>query len=445
MRLLTLVVVSSNKCVRLRRPSVDREIESEQGRVKKRTNRVPDDLPLPLASPELCPRLTSSSSWSSSSSKDSENNLQVVATMVSLKSFKPINEIVGERDDAISSSSSSAAGNNSSSTDGSGSAPSSVCNSLNNYHQMAHEAGSTTSSASSATRIQVHHNQQPTMNENNKPLASADSGPTTAVEIVAISGHVLQQAPSTPESERSSSSRSSRGTSYFNPDHQNTMINPQHLMTNDPHLMTASTSSIVSLEQHRHHQHHHRDHQSGINISKKMNPLSPGNYNQCNLPTGLDPMGDHFEIVWSNLSYKIEPKWYKKINFFDRALSHLMPGQTIDNHSSATSTASSSAGMNDNQHQMHSSTAYTDAHLAQAKPKSALDPIEIFTNLNGTIKSGQMTAVLGPSGAGKTTLLNCLTGKSKKGVSGYINLKGANGKHLKMCTIPQKGESSSLS
>jgi ABC-type multidrug transport system ATPase subunit len=34
--------------------------------------------------------------------------------------------------------------------------------------------------------------------------------------------------------------------------------------------------------------------------------------------------------------------------------------------------------------------------------------------------------------------LNCLTGKLRKGVSGHINLKGANGKHLKMCTIPQK-------
>lgn len=109
---------------------------------------------------------------------------------------------------------------------------------------------------------------------------------------------------------------------------------------------------------------------------------------------------EHFEIVWSNLSYKIEPKWYKKINFLDKAFSHLMPGQTIDNHSSATSTASSSAGMKDNQHQMHTS-ANADSHLhnnLNVKQKSPLDPIEIFTNLNGTIKSGQMTAVLGPSG-----------------------------------------------
>lgn len=110
--------------------------------------------------------------------------------------------------------------------------------------------------------------------------------------------------------------------------------------------------------------------------------------------------GDHFEIVWSNLSYRIEPKWYKKIDFLDRLFSHFLPGQTIDNHSSATSTASSSAGMNDNQHQMHTS-ANADSHLQNtlnSKQKSSLDPLEIFTNLNGTIKSGQMTAVLGPSG-----------------------------------------------
>lgn len=97
------------------------------------------------------------------------------------------------------------------------------------------------------------------------------------------------------------------------------------------------------------------------------------------------PEGEHFEIIWSNLGYRIEPKWYKRINL----INHFMSGQTVDNHSSATSTASSSAGMNDDQHQMHAT---------EARPKSSLDPIEIFTNLNGTIKSGQMTAVLGPSG-----------------------------------------------
>lgn len=108
--------------------------------------------------------------------------------------------------------------------------------------------------------------------------------------------------------------------------------------------------------------------------------------------------GKHFEIVWSNLSYRIEPKWYKKINVLDKVFSHFMSNQIIDNHSSATSTASSSAGINDNQQQMHNSAIPDSHNTTSPKQKSSLDPIEIFTDLNGTIKSGQMTAVLGPSG-----------------------------------------------
>ena len=34
----------------------------------------------------------------------------------------------------------------------------------------------------------------------------------------------------------------------------------------------------------------------------------------------------------------------------------------------------------------------------------------ILNDLNGTIKAGQLTAILGPSGAGKTSLMNILAG-----------------------------------
>ena len=37
----------------------------------------------------------------------------------------------------------------------------------------------------------------------------------------------------------------------------------------------------------------------------------------------------------------------------------------------------------------------------------------ILRQMNGSIKSGTMTALMGPSGAGKSTLLNCVTGKIK--------------------------------
>lgn len=45
----------------------------------------------------------------------------------------------------------------------------------------------------------------------------------------------------------------------------------------------------------------------------------------------------------------------------------------------------------------------------------------IFTNLNGYLKFGELTALMGPSGAGKSTLLNCLTqGESFNGTTGRI-------------------------
>lgn len=111
-------------------------------------------------------------------------------------------------------------------------------------------------------------------------------------------------------------------------------------------------------------------------------PVPPPSSDTTESSFSVHTESDHFEIVWSNLSYKIQPKWYKKFNYIDRVLTHFMPGQTVDNHSSGTSTASSSTATNDapDHGQKHSY------------------PIEIFTDLNGTIKSGQMTAVLGPSG-----------------------------------------------
>lgn len=108
--------------------------------------------------------------------------------------------------------------------------------------------------------------------------------------------------------------------------------------------------------------------------------------------------GEHFEIIWSNLSYMIQPKWYKKINLLDKIFPF---GQTVNNVSSATSTVSSSAGMSENQQQMHVSTnsgSQIGSLSTVSKSKSQHDAIEIFSNLNGSIKSGQMTAILGPSG-----------------------------------------------
>ena len=46
----------------------------------------------------------------------------------------------------------------------------------------------------------------------------------------------------------------------------------------------------------------------------------------------------------------------------------------------------------------------------------------LLDNLNGTLRPGRITLLLGPPGAGKSTLLNALAGRLHKGT---MNVSGA--------------------
>lgn len=71
----------------------------------------------------------------------------------------------------------------------------------------------------------------------------------------------------------------------------------------------------------------------------------------------------------------------------------------------------------------------------------------ILSNLSGSFKSGQLSAILGPSGAGKSTLIDCLLGKKGNGLTGVtkVNFNNKNleeerrkKRPLRVATIPQK-------
>ncbi|XP_048521447.1 ATP-binding cassette sub-family G member 1 isoform X3 [Dendroctonus ponderosae] len=64
---------------------------------------------------------------------------------------------------------------------------------------------------------------------------------------------------------------------------------------------------------------------------------------------------------------------------------------------------------------------------------------KIIRGVTGTFKSGELTAIMGPSGAGKTSLLNILTGYQKSGVEGVIKCK--NGKKTKTGSSQYKNDS----
>ncbi len=46
----------------------------------------------------------------------------------------------------------------------------------------------------------------------------------------------------------------------------------------------------------------------------------------------------------------------------------------------------------------------------------------ILNNISGYFKSGQITAIMGPSGSGKSSLLGCISGQKKTGLSGSITI-----------------------
>lgn len=137
---------------------------------------------------------------------------------------------------------------------------------------------------------------------------------------------------------------------------------------------------------------------------------------------------EQFKIVWRNLSYRVPDKRFSRLSACaGRLKSRLWPDEQQ---------------VPDELARMPEGSAGDAAGMPMSAPRLGKPRKVIFSKLNGCVRSGQLTAILGPSGAGKTTFLKCLTSSIVRGVSGSIDLIDGptDTSHLKLCIIPQKGK-----
>lgn len=170
-------------------------------------------------------------------------------------------------------------------------------------------------------------------------------------------------------------------------------------------------------------------------------------------------LNDHFKITWKDLSYQVPEKRFARLRSYLRKKSEDVWPKDNDRVENDENNIVNPAAMADALALSDDSTRTPVEPRAPLtglavndlddvgpplKPPTTGKPRKvIFSQLNGCIKSGQLTAILGPSGAGKTTFLKCLTNSITSGVTGAIDIVGGNPSskdQLKLCIIPQKGE-----
>lgn len=171
-------------------------------------------------------------------------------------------------------------------------------------------------------------------------------------------------------------------------------VNELNILTNSDYSETLSSNNLSDQpygnQQQQHNIKKYHFNQQATIEAKPHDLLKRSSSDSSNNYLNND---QHFEIRWNNLTYEVEPKWYRQ---------------------------------------------KWDALTSGGDGKRA-GKTNILNSLSGSVKSGQVTAILGPSGAGKTSLLGCLTGKNKSGVSGSIQVISNRHKPMSTCQIPQKG------
>lgn len=173
-------------------------------------------------------------------------------------------------------------------------------------------------------------------------------------------------------------------------------------------LIENASDVQLSLLDHHHHAHHH---QSPYNPNMTVPVNHPLNVPPPPPPSSQPPMED----VPAQ-----EP-------FLDRT--DLSPPPSLPSSHGSTATFSEHASLSSSvldfapglQLSWHD-LSFTASRRTSWLPCRPKEKKVLIKDLNGTIRNGQLTAIMGPSGCGKSTFIECLAGRRKQGVSGDLRV-----------------------
>lgn len=139
--------------------------------------------------------------------------------------------------------------------------------------------------------------------------------------------------------------------------------------------------------------------------------------------TRSQPTMNHFQVYWEDLIYRIEPKISPSLIYYN--IEKTVGPRIADFKRRLISPCASFKEYDCTQRPDPNEQLYKN------------EPITIIQEINGSFKSGELTAVMGPSGAGKTSLLNFLARRREDGYTGQLYVDSSQQHRIKISTIPQ--------
>lgn len=160
----------------------------------------------------------------------------------------------------------------------------------------------------------------------------------------------------------------------------------------------------------------------------------------------LHPKSD-FTVVWSNVTYQIIPKFSLTSTFnnvIQSSSALLKPAQRVmtcgrwqQTYHCERMQCAEAAAVDNQGKKCCAAAATATTNEAYDVQYSNTQATTILRGISGSFKSGELTAVVGPSGAGKTSLLNFLARRREDGYTGRLYVDQTSSRRIKISTIPQ--------